>query len=273
MISWRPQNSDVFEFLECVSFEQSHELLGHQPGSHFLVGPADLTFGCSEVGIPALGFSPSSVSGCFHSLSLHEFGFFDNEELLLVVEQLLFLPLFDDFDSGVLASLADQHLEDGFHFQFKIVEFFVIDLDFLVDSFFVLHEDWSRRLVDVVVGLELCFVSHILEVVELLPVVLVFEFSLSLVLLLFVFESFASEFFIPLLAESLHAVLPFELLFSLFLGQDGIWLQTRWDHDGSEGISSDNSSVVHDILGSNFDEVFVRVSSHLLTCPDDLRLG
>jgi hypothetical protein len=75
--------------------------------------------------------------------------------------------------------LSNQDLKDGFYLKFKVkeVSVFVINLDLLIISLRVRHEDGRGGSVDVIVRLELVFIYHVLMVAEFLPRVLVLQFN------------------------------------------------------------------------------------------------
>jgi hypothetical protein len=118
-------------------------------------------------------------------------------------------------------------------------------------SLWIRNENSCRRAVNVVIRLDFGFRNIILSITELFPIIIhgpllhlhilisfLFSFALSLP---FLNLSAHSHFFLPLLHIG--------LLHSLLFNESRVWLHIDWNNKSCESITTNNTPIIHDVLG------------------------
>ena len=169
--------------------------------------------------------------------------------------QLTFLVFLDYFNSSMLNALADQNLKNGLHFVFIIKQVWITleNLSLLSFTLGVGDENCSGRPVDVVVGINVVLVHHVLVVTEFFPHIRTLHLGHLHILLLLHFALLLAHALLGLsaLAHLLLTLLHVGLFHPLFFYQGRIGLHVDRDDKGSKCVATHHPAVIHNILRSH----------------------
>jgi len=134
-----------------------------------------------------------------HSLGLHQLGLLRLLVAPLMRPHLLFFVLFDDFHPCVFQSFSNEHFKNGLGFQFEIEQVVVLVkyLNVFIVSFGIGDVNWSWGSIDVEVGFELSFISHIIVVFEVFPLLLLLHLVVHDLFFLLLLLLAHHSFFLP----------------------------------------------------------------------------
>ena len=160
--------------------------------------------------------------------------------------------LFNYFYSSMFNRLSNKYLKNWFNFIFVIEEIGISieNLSCLRLSFRIWNENGRWWSINIVVCLYLCFRNITFTITKLLPVVgpghlLHLQILISLFLTLALSLSFLSK---STLAHLFLPLLHIGLFHSLLFDQSWVWLHIHRNYKCSKCISTNNTTIVHDVL-------------------------
>lgn len=168
--------------------------------------------------------------------------------------QLFHFPLLSNFDQCLVKRFANENLQYRPSLQFEVENRLSVNINLLVDSVGVGNEYSNRSAVNVKVRLNIIFISLARVVWQFFPVVdvslLPVRRRFRLVRLNILLRSLKSK--IHILTYRWVSTAPLFLLLSWHL----FGLHVYWDDKCSKSIATDDSPVIHDVLRSDFSEIF-----------------
>ena len=249
-IYWSSECSKVNQSIHCVSLEGIQEVLGKETSDNFLISSNKLILSSSHLQVSSINFITLSGTSFFKSLCLHQFSFFQLQETSLMFSQNLSFIFFDDFNSGVFNRFTNQDLQNWLDFIIEIKEFWipVHDLDFLIFTSLILYKYGSWWSINVIVRLNIWFISEVFFVIQCFPKVWTLHLSHLDVLLLLLLLLMPHFFLMSAHSHFLLSLFHISLINFLLLNECGIRLHINRDNQCCESITTHNTAIIHEIL-------------------------
>lgn len=183
-------------------------------------------------------------------MSFHKVSLLLLEKLLLVLTKDHSFILFNHFDSCIFNGFTNKDLKDWFNFIFVIKKIWIsIEyLSYFVITLWIWNENSIWWSINEVVWLQLKLINHVLVIRELFPKVSTLHLS-HLKVLMVLLHLLMSH--VLLGTSHSHVILPLTkegFLHLLLFNESWVWLHVDWDNQSSKGVTTDNTTIIHDVL-------------------------